>query len=578
MRFGILGPLRARRPDGVPIPLGGPRLRALLAMLLLDAGRPVPIDRLIDGLYGQEPPLGAANALQAQVSRLRRSLPVELGPAGYRLAVPPGEVDAHRFAALAADGHQALADGDPDRAAVLLTEATGIWTGDPLIDVRHAPFAGAQVTRLTEARLTAVEDLQEAELQRIGPLPPGTVPVLRDLTTTHPLRERPHALLMRALTATGRPAEALSVYETIRRALADELGADPSPELTALHIALLRRATPAGDSPAHRPHLAGAAPRPPSHDDTPADQHRRTSLRPPIPPITSRRAAREEIETPHETAREQHETPHRIAREQHGSPHPVAREQHESPHPATREEHGATHQSASEEGDAPHQVAKERGDAPHQVDGEVREPGATTHQAAQDEHGPRTPIRHGVPSQVNSFVGRDDEVTRSVHTLSTRRLVTLHGPGGAGKTRLAAEIAAWHDGDVYFTELAAAGPDEVPRTVLAALGLRDVILNTPNPQPPPSVAPGPRPEPSSSSAPSGPRQLLYARPHSTVATDSPPARDVMERLVTALGERRLLLVLDNCEHVVEAAAELTARLLSGTPGVRVLATSREPLG
>src|SRR4051812_24441884 len=103
MRFGILGPVRA-----ADVPLGGARLRALLAMLLLDAGRVVPVDRLIDGLYGERPPAGAVNAVQSQVSRLRSALPVEFDGAGYRLAIDPDEVDAHRFARLAAAGHDAL--------------------------------------------------------------------------------------------------------------------------------------------------------------------------------------------------------------------------------------------------------------------------------------------------------------------------------------------------------------------------------------------------------------------------------------------------------------------------------------
>jgi predicted ATPase/DNA-binding SARP family transcriptional activator len=416
MRFGILGPVRAERPDGTPIPLGGPRLRGLLAMLLLDAGRPVLVDRLIDGLYGDEPPAGAANALQSQVSRLRQSLPVELGPAGYRLAAARDDVDAHRFAALAADGHRALAAGEPQRAVTLLREAAGLWRGEPLADVRDAPFAQAHTARLTELRLTALEDRHDAELALPGPLPAGTITELRDLIAAHPLRERPRAQLMRALTAAGRPAEALAAFEDARRTLADELGADPSPELSALHTALLRGSTRSvpGSAPAIG-HLRGSVP------------------------------------------------------------------------------------SAA------------------------------------------GPARHGVPAQLTSFVGRDGELSRVAAALRTRRLATLHGPGGAGKTRLAAEAAARHDGDVWFVELAGAGPGEVPAAVQAALGLRDVLVNPPRQAP--AVVPG-----------------------------------VVDRLVAALSERQLLLVLDNCEHVVDAAAALAGRLLAGAPGLRILATSREPLG
>ncbi|NEA44839.1 winged helix-turn-helix domain-containing protein, partial [Streptomyces sp. SID10815] len=121
MRFGILGPLDIRTDDGGSVDPGGPRPRALLTLLLLAAGRTVTTGRLTEGLYGAEPPAGAANALQSQISRLRRRLgphaPIEAVPAGYRLAVPSGAVDAHRFERLAAEGRSALAAGDPERAA-----------------------------------------------------------------------------------------------------------------------------------------------------------------------------------------------------------------------------------------------------------------------------------------------------------------------------------------------------------------------------------------------------------------------------------------------------------------------------
>ncbi|WP_174531058.1 AfsR/SARP family transcriptional regulator, partial [Micromonospora maritima] len=116
MRFGVLGPTQAYADDGAPRPVGGRRLRALLALLLLDADRTVPPGRLVDGVYDADPPQRAANALQSQVSRLRRLLPdvqIEFGPAGYRLVVDPQQVDVHRFAALAEAGRAALAAGDP---------------------------------------------------------------------------------------------------------------------------------------------------------------------------------------------------------------------------------------------------------------------------------------------------------------------------------------------------------------------------------------------------------------------------------------------------------------------------------
>ncbi|MCP2363677.1 putative ATPase [Nonomuraea thailandensis] len=240
MQFGVLGPLAVWRADGGPVAVGGPRPRALLAMLLLDAGRLVSVERLIDGQYGDRPPSGAANAVQAQVSRLRRQLPAELiefHGTGYRLAVERDHVDAHRFERLAREGRGLLAAGSHARAATLLREGLELWRGPAFADVADAPFAGPQAVRLEELRLAAAEDLYEAELS----LPDaGPAAGLRELVAAHPLRERARGLLMRALHAAGRQAEALAAYEEGRRLLADELGADPSPELAGLHLEILR--------------------------------------------------------------------------------------------------------------------------------------------------------------------------------------------------------------------------------------------------------------------------------------------------------------------------------------------------
>ncbi|MGW2227919.1 BTAD domain-containing putative transcriptional regulator [Streptomyces formicae] len=385
MRFGILGPLDVRSPDGTPLDPGGPRPRALLTLLLLDAGRAVPLARLTDGLYGDEPPAGAANALQSQVSRLRKrlALDIEAVPTGYRLAVSPEDVDLHRFEHLAREGRRLLGSGDHARAAALLKEALGLWRGRPLADL---PDAAALLTRLDEMRLAAVQDRVDADLALGGG--PDLVPELRELLSGQPLSERLYGQLMRALHAGGRPAEALAVYEEARRALADALGTDPSAELSALHLELLR-----GQEPARQ---------------------------------------------------------------------------------------------------------------------------------------------RGVPAQLTRFVGRADELARIGALLADARLVTLTGPGGAGKTRLAVEAARTLP-DVCFVELAPlADGAQVPYAILTALGVRDG---------------------------------LHA-----------PGGAATERLLSALHGRALLLVLDNCEHLVDAAAEVAGLLLADCPGVRVLATSREALG
>ncbi|WP_433472830.1 BTAD domain-containing putative transcriptional regulator [Spirillospora sp. CA-142024] len=396
MRFGILGPVEVWA-DGAVVPVGGPLVRALLAMLLLDAGRAVPGERLIDGLYGEEPPSGAANALQSQVSRLRRGLKdagsVEGLPTGYRIVVDREDVDVHRFQELARDARQALAGGRHEAAAGLFEEALGLWRGPALADV-GAPFAGAQAARLEEERASVVEEYAEARLK--GGDPGAVVSPLRELVDAQSLRERARALLMRALHGSGRQAEALAVFEDGRRILADELGADPSKELADVHMAILR-----GD-----------------------------------------------LETAPEA------------------------------------------------------------------------------------------VRANLPAQLTSFVGREEELRRVGKMLADGRLVTLLGPGGAGKTRLAIEAAGREGGDVRFVDLAPVVAGEVPKALLGAFGLREG---------------GMRPMPG----------------------EQPP--DAVERLVTALDGRRVLLVLDNCEHVVAPVADLAHRLLSACPELRVLATSREAL-
>lgn len=202
MRFGILGSLAIHTDEGVPVDPGGPRPRALLTLLLLDAGRPVPVRRLIDGVYGDEPPAGAAGALQSQISRLRRRLAphaeIEGTPAGYRVVTPPESVDSHIFERLCAEGRAALAAGDPARAAARLREALDLWRGPALPDL---PGASAEAARLTELRLAAVQDRIEADLALGGG--PDLVPELRSLLSAHPLSERVYGQLMRACTRPG---------------------------------------------------------------------------------------------------------------------------------------------------------------------------------------------------------------------------------------------------------------------------------------------------------------------------------------------------------------------------------------
>ncbi|WP_413755782.1 BTAD domain-containing putative transcriptional regulator [Streptomyces sp. MMBL 11-3] len=415
MRLWVLGELRVLRDDLSPVGIRGPRVRSLLVLLALHADRPVTVDTLIDGLYGSRPPGDALNALHSQVSRLRRELRkadrrelVRSHAAGYRLAVDPQDIDAHRFERLSAHGRRELAAGDHGRAAELLREALALWSGPALAGLAATPFARAQAARLDELRLAALEDRVEADLAlgRHREL----VAELQQSVAEHPLRERPYGQLMRALHGCGRRADALAVFQDLRRALAEELGSDPSGDLRALHLTVLRDDAPPGPAPV-----------------------------------------------------------------------PAA--------------------------------------------------------------GTRTPL----PAQLTSFVGRRDELERVGRLLGPpergggARLVTVVGPGGTGKTRLAIEAAGREAGATAFVDLSGTRDGAgLPHLVLNALGMREGAL-----------VPGGR-------------------------QGQPP--DVIERLTTALSGTSMLLVLDNCEHVIGEAAALVHRLLTSCSRVRVLATSREALG
>ncbi|MFC0028525.1 BTAD domain-containing putative transcriptional regulator [Micromonospora chaiyaphumensis] len=257
MRISLLGPLELHADTGTPVEVGGARLRRLLILLALEPGRTVTVGRLGDALWAGEPPAGAANALQALVSRLRRSgLPVEAQPGGYRLAVAPDDVDVHRFEAAVRAGRARLAD-DPAEGCRRLAEALALWRGPALADVADAEFARAPVARLAELRLAATEDLAEARLARSAP--DALLPQLRELVAAHPLRERLAGLLIRALHRAGHPAEALAEYERLRATLADTLGTDPGPELAALHLEILRGEPAAAPLRGDHPAPAGPA-------------------------------------------------------------------------------------------------------------------------------------------------------------------------------------------------------------------------------------------------------------------------------------------------------------------------------
>jgi DNA-binding SARP family transcriptional activator len=256
LEFRILGPLEVLDGEEV-LHLGGQKQRALLALLLLDPNRVVSTDRIVDALWGEQPPRTAATSLQNFVSQLRKLLGPETlvtKPPGYELRLAGEQLDLQRFRRLVDE-----ARGEPpEERAERLRRALALWRGPPLADLGFESFAQSEIVRLEEFRLAVIEDRVEAELEagRHAEL----AGELETLAEEHPLRERLRAQLMLALYRAGRQAEALQIYHDTRRVLVEELGIDPSPSLQHLHGSILRQdpgleiGGPAAAAPADRVH------------------------------------------------------------------------------------------------------------------------------------------------------------------------------------------------------------------------------------------------------------------------------------------------------------------------------------
>jgi YVTN family beta-propeller protein len=254
MYFRILGPLEVE--DGPrSLRLGGHQQRALLALLLLRANEVVPVDEIIEGLWGSEPPESASRSVHALISKLRRRLEGETAdnanretggngvlltrPHGYVLSVSDGELDLHRFQSSMEEGRGALAAGRAAEAANRLREALALWRGPPLAEFAYDSFAQIEIARLEELRLSGVEERIEVDLA-LG-LHRELIPELESLLSKNPLRERLRGLLMLALYRSGRQAQALDAYQQARRTLVDELGIEPTPALQRLEQAILQQ-------------------------------------------------------------------------------------------------------------------------------------------------------------------------------------------------------------------------------------------------------------------------------------------------------------------------------------------------
>lgn len=258
--YRLLGPLEVSR-DGQAVGVGGPKQRALLAILLLHANQPVHRDVLIDRLWGEHPPAGADHAVDVYIWRLRKTLEPAAGSpcvltqaGGYLLQVPPEQLDMARFDRLVEDGRRWLAAGQPGRAAAELGEALGLWRGPPLTDFRDDAFAQAEIARLEKLRTEVAEDRIQADLA-LGQHA-RVVGELEAIIVAHPLRERPYEQLMVALYRCGRQGDALAVYQSARRVFVDELGVEPSPALRRVEHAILEQDASLDPPPGPAPAIA----------------------------------------------------------------------------------------------------------------------------------------------------------------------------------------------------------------------------------------------------------------------------------------------------------------------------------
>ncbi|MEY9874431.1 putative ATPase/DNA-binding SARP family transcriptional activator [Streptacidiphilus sp. MAP12-33] len=497
-------------PDGEAVELKGERLRTLLAALVLSDGRPVPVGVLTDTLWPDEPPANPANAVQALASRLRSALgrdAVELTPAGYRLTLG---TDLAAFA-------ESLRAEEYGRALAL-------WRGAP-----DLPGHPEEVARLLAQRQSARDEVVDTELA--AGRGAAQIAALRASVAADPLRERSRAQLLRALHQAGRDAEALAEYERARTLLAEELGTGPSPLLCAAHLAVL---TSPAALPAESTDAAGAAgPGTASSGTTPAH---------PAGTSAAESGPADTGTTPAHPAGTRAAGPG-TASSGTTPAHPAGTSAAESgpagtgttpAHPAGT---SAAESGPAGTGTAPADTAGAApGDFGSPASGSARSAGAASGVA-----GFSPPVPHGLPAALTSFLGREAEVTAVREALGSARLVTLIGPGGAGKTRLAIESARSHPTPLRLVELAPVGEGaDVPSAVAATLHRREAAPTRP--------------------VPGGGNPV-----------------DTTERLIDSIGTTDLLLLLDNCEHLIDAAATLAARLLAACPQLRVLATSREPL-
>ncbi len=593
---------------GRVLEIGSPKQRALLAMLVLHLNRVVPLDVLVEELWGERLLASASASAQTLVSRLRRSLS-EICPdettlclrgrePGYVLEADPAQVDANRFEDLFARGRDALGQGEAEAAAAALQQALDLWRGPALADLSDRRFAQLEAGRLEEARLGAIEELTEAEL--VLGRPAQALVRLESHVAEHPLRERAWGQLMVALYRLGRQADALRAYQRIRVTLRDELGLEPTPALRQLEEQILRQCPelegPLSPSPVGASRRVGRTPGAGRPEDTVVFLF--TDIE-----ASSRRWEGDQDAMAQDLARHDEllrgaveDGRGRVFADTGDGLCAAFSTASDALAAAIAAQRALLAQAWNSPVPLRVRMAIHAGSAEPRGDNYV---GPTLNRAARllslgfggqvlcsqatadllQDHLPvevslvdlgehalanlsrpervfqvahpdlpaafpalRSPgrRRHNLPTSLTSFVGRARELEDVRDLVKGSRLVTLTGVGGGGKTRLALEavtgvLDTFPDG-VWLVDV---GPLQDPTlltsTVAGALGVATTGLG-----------------------------------------GSPDA--LLDRLSEHLQLKRVLLVLDNSEHLVEAAARLVHSLLAACPGLTVLVTSREILG